>query len=295
MKTPRLILSLSVVAGLMSLVSGCMSWHDLGLRSHSRKTERTSLMKFLYPTKETATQKPEIPTLTLPLRVGIAWVPQDTGSRTGFNAVNDPFTAEERHRLLENVSTNFTSHRFVRDIQIIPSTYVQPGGGFENLDQLRTMFGVDVIALVALDQTQFNTTTELSIFYWTIVGAYFVPAERGDTHTMLDTAVFDIPSRKLLFRAPGTSQLKGWSSAAYQEEDERGKRISGIRQASMNMVSNLQTELGSFQQRIKEQPESVRIVKSPGYVGGSTGGWLEVVLALAAGIALIISSRTKQA
>ena len=43
--------------------------------------------------------------------------------------------------------------------------------------------------------------------------------------------------------------------------------------ASTNMVANVQVELAAFQQRIKEKPESVRIVRQPGYTGGGAFGW----------------------
>jgi rhombotail lipoprotein len=39
------------------------------------------------------------------------------------------------------------------------------------------------------------------------------------------------------------------------------------------MVANVKVELAAFQQRIKEKPETVRIVRSAGYTGGGAFGW----------------------
>lgn len=41
------------------------------------------------------------------------------------------------------------------------------------------------------------------------MGAYVVQGERNDTHTMMDTAVYDTSSRKMLFRDPGIGRVKG--------------------------------------------------------------------------------------
>ena len=71
------------------------------------------------------------------------------------------------------------------------------------------MFNVDVVVLLSYDQMQFSDNNRLSVFYWTIVGGYLVNGSQYDVSTLVDASVFDVASRQLLFRAPGTSQLKG--------------------------------------------------------------------------------------
>ena len=141
-----------------------------------------------------------IPTLRLPLRVGLAFVPPSTSRG---------LTELQKTELLREVAAKFRALPFVESIEVVPTTYLRPGGGFENLDQLRSLLGVDVIALIAYDQAQLTSGTAWSLSYWTIVGAYVVPGEKNDTATLMEAVVYDIASRKLLFRAPGTSTIKG--------------------------------------------------------------------------------------
>jgi rhombotail lipoprotein len=92
----------------------------------------------------------------------------------------------------------------------------------------------------------------------------------------VDTAVFDIPSRTLLFRAPGMHRSKGHSTYVGLEDALQKDQRNGVVLATDAMVVNLKSELGLFQERIKKQPETVRVVNRPGYTGGGAGGWLDV-------------------
>lgn len=145
------------------------------------------------------------------------------------------------------------------------------------------MYGVDVIALLSYDQVQFTDTGLLSLTYWTLVGAYVVKGEKNDTQTMLDAAVYDIRSRKLLFRAPGISRVKNSATPVNLTEKLRLDRDEGFRLAAAELVTNLHRELELFRERVKKSPDEVKIVHQPGYTGGgSLGGWeLGLVAALA--------------
>lgn len=101
--------------------------------------------------------------------------------------------------LLSKVAQQFKQLDYVQTIEIIPSAYLTPGGGFNNLAQIKTMYEVDVVALVAYDQVQFTHEGLSSLSYWTIVGAYVVKGEKNDTNTMMDTVVVDIDSQKCYF------------------------------------------------------------------------------------------------
>ena len=61
------------------------------------------------------------------------------------------------------------------------------------------------MALVSYDQVANTSEKTSSLLYWTIVGAYVVKGNKNDVQTFVDTAVFDMATRKLLFRAPGVS------------------------------------------------------------------------------------------
>mgnify|MGYP002630713300 FL=1 len=260
----------ALLAAIALFTAGCQAL-DHG---NTRKRHNSSLVDYLYPRgNHDRPTKPSVPTLTLPLKVGIAWVPELSSGKEPSRQRDPVLTEARRTELAEAVIPHFKKYPFISSIQIIPTAYLTPGGGFENLDQLRALLGVDVIALLSFDQLQTSESTELSLLYWTIVGAYLIPAEANRTHTMVDAAVFDIASRQLLFRAPGTSRSEGLATPVRTDDRLRVKSDQGFAMASTNMVANLQVELTSFQQRIKEKPETVRVVRSPGYTGGGAFGW----------------------
>lgn len=255
------IVHLFLVVSLISLLSGCISFK--GKQRH----RKTSTAQFLYSDKEGQVVQAGIPRLSLPLRVGIAFVPSEKADRHCV-LLGEARKAE----MMEAVAGRFRNRPFIKDIAMIPTTYLRPGGGFKNLDQLKNMFDIDVIALVGYDQMQNSDDDAWSLSYWTIVGAYFVPATKNDTATMLDTAVFDIESRKLLFRAPGNSQIKGRAAMVNVEERMRKDGLKGLEEANDTMIENLEQALDQFKKRVKEKPAEYQVVHKPGYTGGGSFG-----------------------
>ena len=219
-----------------------------------------SVVDYLYPNQEQRVVQPSLPVLTLPLKIGIAFVPA-SDSRFDFNSIPEA----DRQRLLEQVSERFRQEAFVKDIQTIPTTYLQPRGGFTNLEQVAKLLDVDVIALLSYDQTQFTGSTKASLLYWTLAGAYLVEGEKNDTRTLLDAAVCDVKSHKLLFRAPGTSTVKSSSSLSDVERDRRGDAAKGFQLASTELVTNLERELATFKQKVRDQKTDVKVVESDEY------------------------------
>lgn len=227
--------------------------------------QTTSIIDYLYPDKKEPVVEQGIPVLNLPMRVGVAFVP-DRGHGLG-----SPLTEARKRELLEEVGGHFRGREFIRSIEIVPSAYLRPGGGFQNLDQLRTMYGFDVIALVSYDQTQFTDESFSSIAYWTIIGAYLVKGEKNSTHTMVDAVVIDIPSRRMLFRAPGTSFVKGAATPVNLSQALREDADRGFEEAVAQMILNLDAELVVFQDRVNSSPEEYRVVRADG--GGNAFGW----------------------
>ena len=230
----------------------------------------TSIVNYLYPDRREHVETPTVPLLSLPLRVGIAFVPGEGNQCVRCDA--DAFPETERMALMKKVAEHFRDSAFVKSIEIIPSTYLTPQGSFANLDQLRSMFGIDVIALVSYDQIQFNDQKRTSLTYWTIIGAYFVEGEKNDTRTMMDAVVYDIASRRLLFRAPGVSSIKGSSTPVNLSEQLRRDREKGFRLASTELITNLDQQLAVFREKVKNAPSDYRVVKQPEYRGGTRGG-----------------------
>jgi rhombotail lipoprotein len=267
--------------GCILVLAGCE------LLSGNRSHQSSSVVQYLYPAQSKHIDTPGIPTLSLPLRVGVAFVPEQSRG--------EQFSEKQKMNLLKAVSTNFLNYPFVKSIETIPSTYLTPGGGFENLDQLRSMFDVDVIALLSYDQVQFTDEGILSVTYWTIVGAYVIRGEKNDTKTLMDAAVYDISSRKLLFRAPGTSQIKGSATPVNLTEQLRHDSEQGFSQASTNMVANLQIQLEEFKERVKSSPEQFKIVRKPGYTGGGSLGEFEAILIGCVGVLSLWLRKSKRA
>jgi len=241
---------------------------------------KSSVVDYLYPEQGSTNVQPGIPRLTLPIKVGIAFVPGSTEAYgnnywTGRMKVT-ALTERDKMQLLDKVAAHFEKYDFVKSIEVIPSSYLRPQGSFANLDQIKTMYGIDVIALVSHDQVQFVDEGLLSLSYWTLVGAYVISGEKNDTSTLMDTAVYDIDSRKLLFRAPGVSQVKGSATPVNLSEQLREDAVQGFREATEDMIRNLDLQLERFREKVKQQPEEYQIVHSGG--GGGAAGWLLGIL-----------------
>lgn len=111
------------LAFLLLFLGGCASWWPQGQQKQS-----ASVVDYLYGNKAgQVAMKPEITTLKLPVRVGIAFVPSPSW--------NLHVPESEQVRMLNKVKDAFTQHAFIGGIEIIPNTYLRPGGGFANLEQ----------------------------------------------------------------------------------------------------------------------------------------------------------------
>lgn len=122
---------------------------------------------------------------------------------------------------------------------------------------------------MSYDQTSFTSDTGASFWYWTIAGAYLVEGTRNDVNTFLDIAVFDVPTRKLIIRAPGTSQVDATATAVGAGEELRRNRARGFRLAVADMTANLEAELDAFEARVEAGEDTgVTVVREDGQAGG---------------------------
>lgn len=280
------LITITIILVFCAVMNGCTG---------QQTRARSSVIDYLYPNQSDTNIKPSRPVLNIPLKVGIAFVPEQPARSRGFNVWagqvrGGALTEADKSQLLEKVADNFRKHKFVSEIEVIPSAYLTPRGSFANLDQIKTMYGIDIIALVSYDQVQFTDEGALSITYWTIVGAYVISGELNDTSTMLDTAVYDIKSRKMLFRAPGTSNITGSATPVNLSEELRKDSIKGFQLAAEQMVDNLQIQLDKFKTTIKSNPEKAKIVYSKGYTGGGSIGLFDL-LVLFVFLPFVVSNR----
>ncbi len=226
--------------------------------NRARETRQSaSVVDFLFPGhKEAPALEPGVAVLKPPVKVGIAFAPSDAKLRTLPEA--------EKLKLLERTKAAFMRQPYVATFEIVPTHYLKPGGGFANLDQVSRMFGVDLMALVSYDQIHFTDSNAMALLYWTIVGAYVVHGDEYDIKTLIDISVFDVASRKLLFRAPGTSQVNGGASMANYSERARAAQIEGYSKAVDDLIPKLNAEVEAFRTRLAGARD-IRLAPQPGY------------------------------
>lgn len=264
------------VLGFVSTTAACTSFWQLGASSTSREGVSSSLVDYLYPKGE---QPPaasdDIPRLDLPLRVGIAFVPAASSS-TGS------ITEATKTELLSRVRDQFKDRDYIQHIEVIPDTYLRSSQGFSGMQQVARLYGVDVMALVSYDQVAISEDKKSSLLYWTIVGAYFIEGTENDVQTFVDTAVFDVSSRKLLFRAPGIDKRQTSSTAVQSLEAVRRSREAGFSTAMENMTGNLVLALDDFEEQLQENPALAQVNWDSSKGGGGFAGYPLVLLLILA-------------
>jgi len=270
-----------VIITAITTTAGCTGLWNL-FSGGERRGVSSSLVDYLYPGGE---QPPplvdSIPELNVPLRVGLAFVP-------GTNPGTAPVLSEAtRVELLERVRSHFIDRDYIAEIEVIPDTYMKSGRGFTSLDQISRLYDLDVMALVSYDQVVAVDDTTASFLYWTIIGAYLVEGSKNDVQTFVDTAVFDIPTRRLLIRAPGIDHSSGRSTLIDSAEELRKTRAESFGRAMDNMSSNLATELDEFKVRLEEGTTDARVVSADGGGGSITGALLLYILVAASRLGLL--------
>lgn len=254
------------IAAVMVSLTSCSTFFD---HRTDKRTISSSLMTFLYPDESSReNHKPEMPVLKLPVNVGLAFVP----NRGGIHH-------QGQIKLLEKVKKSFAQYEFIGRIELIPSTYLKGGKGFETLSQVARLHDVEVMALVSYDQVTNTYENNVAFLYWTIVGMYVIPGNENSVQTFVDTAVFDVKSKKLLFRAPGISQLETRTTAVGIREALAEKSLEGFDLAVADMIPSLNDELARFRVRVKEE-KVAKVEYRQGYGGGSVDLFLFALVAL---------------
>ena len=229
---------------LAVLLAGCTSlWMGPGYEQ-ARQGSSSSLVDYLYPDGQIppglATQMPH---LELPANVGIAFVP---------SAGREDLTAAEKQGLLQQVAVAFKDREYINSIVTIPDQYLRSARGLVGMQQTASLHGVDIMALVSYDQVTFSTERDSAILYWTIIGAVTVKGNSNEVQTMIDTAVFDVETGKLLFRAPGTHRDQRNTTLMDNESDQRALRSASFVAATGDMITNLDAELTEFRTAVHE-------------------------------------------
>ncbi|MFY9822024.1 MAG: rhombotarget lipoprotein [Thermoanaerobaculia bacterium] len=282
-----LLCNLSLVLGL---AAGCVG-------SLPPVHRVNSALDFLYPQGITAASPASEVVLKLPLRVGLAFAPS-----RGYQ--HDPITEEQKQKLLGRVAAAFKENKAISHLEVVPTTYLQPGGGFANLDQVRSSLGLDLMVLVSYDQAQFIESTRASWTYLTVIGPLLIEGEKNDTRTVMDAVVYDIHSRALLFRAAGESKVNGRSNPLNVERKRRIYAAEGFEQATKGLIDNLNAALTRFDEQARngtvQGPGTPAIamydakgarITARGSGGGGALGIPELILAALIGFSLLARRR----
>ena len=259
----------NLLFALLALVlAGCSSlWNWNGGRSGTS----SSLVDYLYPDGQVPPAYDEtVPYLELPLRAGIAFVP----GQSSYGTISEATKME----LLEKVKAQFVDREYIGQIEVIPDTYLRSSTGVTGMQQVARLYGVDVMALVSYDQVAVSEENTAGILYWTIVGAYVIKATSNEVQTFVDTAVFDVDTARLLFRAPGADKTADRSTLVEAGETVRKARDASFAAAMEQMTANLAVELDEFQERVKSDPSVAQTEWKPGYSGGGSAPWLLLIL-----------------
>lgn len=258
---------------ILALMTGCTSFWQYVSSGAPRDGVSSSLVDYLYPDGEVPPDVSEtIPHLELPLRVGIAFVPAQYSSSAISEAT--------KIQLLENAKQGFVDYDYIEHIEIIPDTYLRSSHGVSGMQQLARLYGVDVMALVSYDQVTVSEDNKGSLLYWTIVGAYIIQGTENEVQTFVDTAVFDVDTARLLFRAPGFDKARDRSTAIESNEVVRKNSEASFTAAMDTMSVNLGSELDRFSERAMEDPSVAKVEWKPNSGGGAVGPWFGVLLLL---------------
>jgi len=249
-----------VLFALAAGLAGCAS-----MDASTKQRQVASMLSFLFPgSAEPPAPAKAVAVLNVPFKIGVAFVPDNA----------DPtfrVSEADRLKLAAQVRDAFSGYPFVREIVTVPSLYLEPGGGFANLDRIASLLQVDVIALVSYDQVQHADASGWSFLYWTGIGAYVIEGDRYDVLTALETAVFDIRSRRMLMRAAGTSNVKGAATMVGFSARSREARLASFEEAVAQMIGSLHSEVKAFRDRAPTDPH-VKLVLPPGYDPGNFRG-----------------------
>ena len=255
-------------------LTGCSTLLSGGNNLQVRQGSSSSLVDFLYPDGEVPPAPSEaLPQVRLPAKVGLAFVPTRGGN---------PLSAAEQKVLLDRVAAAFSDRPFVASIQVIPDAYLRNASGVTGMQQTARLFDVDVMGLVSYDQLALSGERDSALLYWTVVGALVVKGNENEVQTMIDTAVFDVTTGRLLFRAPGTDRDRRNSTLMDSGKDLRELKVDGFSGATDEMITNLDAELTLLREAV-QNGERVEVA----WTGG--GGSVDVLLAL--GLLLMAARR----
>jgi len=233
----------------ITVLSGCSL-------SPKQQYKYSDEVEYLYPKGASSSLNNGVSVAALPLRMGIAFVP-DKNPRGPDSALLE----QQKMQLMDKIKQQLLNDPIIGKVELIPSSYLSSSGSFNDLDQARAVFGVDSIFLFSFEQAQYTDRGLLSLGYWTVIGAYFIPGEKNDTNSMISAVAYDIPQRQMLFRTHGISQSKELSTPVNYSQEIREERIYGFEKAAKDFIKNLDTSLAEFKKNLRNTTPAIDVIK----------------------------------
>lgn len=211
----------------------------------------SNLAAYLFGGTQPSSPAQKVP-LTLPARVGVAFVPGDPATA--------PIPETTRKEVMDSVRAELARHtKYVASTQAIPSSYLRPKGGISDLEQVARQFEVDVIVLLAANQFQRNERNSLAAFLdLTVIGYFALPGTTVDTATVLEAAVYHVPSRALIFRADGAAETSSLATGYGTEGRKQRDAVTSISGASKKLVTSIAEALLKFEKFDVANAEEIR-------------------------------------
>jgi rhombotail lipoprotein len=260
---------LLVIFGL----SGCADLNCFP-RCQRHAENSTSLVEFLYPNGAPPPAENAQPQLHLPLHVGLAFLPSNGDSGIG------PSPAE-KEALMQEIRKRFASRKFIADIVEVPDYYLRGKRGFEGLEGVQRLYGIDLMALISYDQIAHEDDNRWSLGYITIVGAYVLKGTRHDVSTLVDLAVVDPKTHSLVLRAGGFDTRHGTVTLVDENRRLRETASEAFTAATQQMIDHFDGALTVFESDVREGKANVRVVSNHGKPSSGGGGafdWASVAL-----------------
>jgi rhombotail lipoprotein len=261
-------------------LSGCTNLACFSSCQHHTQNS-TSLVEFLYPNGSPPPAQDAQPQLHLPLRVGLAFLPSSGNTLIGPDAA-------QKEALMQEIRKRFVSRKFIAEIVVIPDYYLQGRRGFEGLQGVQRLYGIDLMALVSYDQVAHEDDNHWSLGYITIVGAYVLKGTRHDVSTLVDLAVVDPGTRSLVLRAGGFDTRHGSVTLIDENRRLRESTAQGFNAATQQMIDHFDSALTAFESDVREGKANVKVVSNhgkPSFGGGGTIDWLALLFLIPIAVA----------
>lgn len=230
----RLLLTLTVIYAS----SGCALFMGPGHDQTSKVAVTQSALRYLYPDDQLAgLSKAQVTNMTLPLRVGVGFIPANNRDHVGVLA---------RQQALQPLLETVQAQQFVQRAVALPHGALTASGGFRELDKIAFLHRLDAVVLVAYEQVAYTEDSPLSVLDLTLVGAFVVPGHHNDVQTRLTATAVHIPSRRYLFSADSSYQSEQTATLVHAPTQIRNAQEQGLLIAAQNLEPALQDALRDF-------------------------------------------------